>query len=67
MRTHTHTHTHTHMYTLRTQVSSLNGVKIYNCAAGKTVPEWMEEAKKKHKSLRYLTLAVTVHGVLCDV
>jgi ribosome biogenesis protein ENP2 len=28
-------------------------VKIYNCAAGKTVPEWMEDAKKKHKSLRY--------------
>lgn len=38
------------------KVSTLGGVKIYNCSAGKTLPQWYEEAKNKNDrrgSLRY--------------
>ncbi len=35
------------------KVSSLNGVQIYNVAAGKTNPQWAEEAKKQKTNLRY--------------
>jgi ribosome biogenesis protein ENP2 len=36
------------------KVTELNGVKIYDCAAGKTSPEWLEAfEKKKVGSLRY--------------
>lgn len=35
------------------KVSELNGIKVYNCTAGKTTPEWLEEHKNKHVSLRY--------------
>jgi len=34
-------------------ISELNGVKIYNFAAGKTLPQFLEEARKQHSSLRY--------------
>ncbi len=37
------------MYT----ISEINGVKIYNLSAGKTLPQFLEEAYKKHTSLRY--------------
>jgi ribosome biogenesis protein ENP2 len=36
-------------------VSELNGVKLYNLSSGKTLPEFLEEQKKNHKSLRYNT------------
>ena len=37
------------------KVTTLGGVKIYNCSAGKTLPQWYEEAKKRKGggSLRY--------------
>jgi len=36
------------------KVSTLHGVKIYNCSAGRTLPQWYDEAQKKGgKSLRY--------------
>lgn len=35
------------------KVSALNGVKVYNCSAGKTTPQWMEDSIKKNISLRY--------------
>lgn len=35
-------------------VSSLNGVKVYNLSAGKTLPEWLESTNTaKERSLRY--------------
>ena len=34
------------------KVSSLNGVKVYNCTAGKTLPQWFEEAGNNRRSLR---------------
>jgi len=36
------------MYT----ISELNGVKIYNLSVGKTVPEFMEDAKSKQNKLK---------------
>jgi ribosome biogenesis protein ENP2 len=35
------------------KVSSLNGVQIYNCAAGKTTPQWFDEASKNKTNLKY--------------
>jgi hypothetical protein len=35
------------------QISELNGVKIYNLSAGKSTPEFLDEARKLKKSLRY--------------
>jgi len=29
------------------KVSTLNGIKIYDLSAGKSLPEYMEEAKKR--------------------
>jgi ribosome biogenesis protein ENP2 len=34
-------------------ITELNGVKIYNLSAGKTLPQFLEEAYKKSRSLRY--------------
>ena len=34
-------------------ISELNGIKIYNLSVGKTLPQFLEEAYKKNKSLRY--------------
>ena len=36
------------MYT----ISEINGIKIYNLSAGKTLPQFLEEANKRKKSLR---------------
>lgn len=36
------------------KVSTLNGVKIYDLAAGKSLPEYMEEAKKRKIKLKHL-------------
>ena len=33
------------------EASDVSGVKVYNLSAGKTLPEWIDEAKKH--SLRY--------------
>ena len=35
-------------------MSTLNGVKIYDLSSGKSLPEYMEEAKKKKIKLRNL-------------
>lgn len=35
------------------QVTVNNDVKVYNLSAGKSLPQFVEEAQKKHKSLRY--------------
>ena len=35
------------------KVSELNGVKVYNCTSGKTTPQWVDEASKTNRSLRY--------------
>lgn len=35
------------------QVTELNDVKVYNLTAGKSLPQFIEEAKKTSKSLRY--------------
>lgn len=35
------------------QVTEYNDVKVYNLSAGKSLPQFVEEAKKKHQSLRY--------------
>lgn len=35
------------------KITEVNGVKTYNMSAGKTLPQFIEEAKKTHKSLRY--------------
>ena len=34
------------------KVSTLNGVKIYDLSAGKSLPEFMEEAKKRKLKLK---------------
>lgn len=36
------------------KVSTLNGVKIYDLAAGKSLPEYMDEAKKLKIKLKNL-------------
>jgi ribosome biogenesis protein ENP2 len=36
------------------KVNSLNGVKIYDLSAGKSLPEYMEEAKQKKVKLKAL-------------
>lgn len=35
------------------KVTEINGVKTYNMAAGKSYSQFVEEAKKTNKSLRY--------------
>ena len=35
------------------KVTEINGVKTYNMSAGKTYSQFLEQAKDKHKSLRY--------------
>lgn len=35
------------------KVTEINGVKTYNMSAGKTYNQFLEEAKKTNKSLRY--------------
>lgn len=35
------------------QVTEYNDVKVYNLSAGKSLPQFLEEAKKKNKSLKY--------------
>jgi hypothetical protein len=36
------------------KVTSLNDVKVYNCSAGKTTPQWLEDGGNKNsKALRY--------------
>jgi len=35
------------------QVTEFNDVKVYNLSAGKSLPQFLEEAKKTSKSLRY--------------
>lgn len=39
------------------QFSAVNGVKIYNLSAGKSVPEWLSERKRRklnHKDIGWL-------------
>ena len=36
------------------KLSTLNGVKIYELSAGKSLPEFMEEAKKRKIKLKHL-------------
>lgn len=36
------------------KVSTLNGVKIYDLSAGKSLPEYVNEAKKKKIKLKHL-------------
>jgi ribosome biogenesis protein ENP2 len=36
------------------KVSTLNGVKIYDLSAGKSLPEYINEAKKKKIKLKHL-------------
>jgi len=36
------------------KVSELNGVKVYDLSSGKSLPEYMEEAKKKKIKLKHL-------------
>jgi ribosome biogenesis protein ENP2 len=36
------------------KVNTLNGVKIYDLSAGKSLPEYMEEAKQKKVKLKAL-------------
>jgi len=36
------------------KVSTLNGVKIYDLSGGKSLPEYMEEAKKRKMKLKNL-------------
>jgi hypothetical protein len=42
-----------HSSAMSLPVTSLNGVKVYNLSAGRTLPQWLEESKKKKISLRY--------------
>jgi len=35
------------------KVTEINGVKTYNMSAGKSYHQFIEEAKKNNKSLRY--------------
>jgi hypothetical protein len=30
------------------KVTSSNGVKVYNCTAGKSTPQWYEDSAKKN-------------------
>lgn len=34
-------------------ISEVNGIKVYNMSAGKTTPQFIEEARRTHKSLKY--------------
>lgn len=34
-------------------VTEINGVKIYNLSAGKTLPQFLQDSYETHKSLRY--------------
>eukprot|EP00931_Biecheleriopsis_adriatica_P041216 TRINITY_DN23588_c0_g1_i1.p1 TRINITY_DN23588_c0_g1~~TRINITY_DN23588_c0_g1_i1.p1 ORF type:complete len:540 (-),score=149.68 TRINITY_DN23588_c0_g1_i1:117-1736(-) len=34
------------------QVTEFNDIKVYNLSAGKSLPQWLEEAQKKKQSLR---------------
>lgn len=36
------------------KVSTLNGVKIYDLSSGKSLPEYMQEAKKRKIKLKHL-------------
>ena len=36
------------------KVSTLNGVKIYDLSSGKSLPEFMEEAKRRKMKLKNL-------------
>ena len=36
------------------KVSELNGVKIYDLSSGKSMPEYLEEAKKRKVKLKHL-------------
>ena len=36
------------------KVSELNGVKIYDLSSGKSIPEYLEEAKKRKIKLKQL-------------
>lgn len=36
------------------KVSTLNGVKIYDLSSGKSLPEYLEEAKKRKIKLKHL-------------
>ena len=36
------------------RLSTLNGVKIYDMSSGKSLPEYMEEAKKRNIKLKSL-------------
>ena len=36
------------------KVSELNGVKIYDLSSGKSLPEYLEEAKKRKIKLKHL-------------
>jgi ribosome biogenesis protein ENP2 len=36
------------------KVSTLNGVKIYDLSSGKSIPEYMAEAKKRKIKLKHL-------------
>ena len=36
------------------KVSELNGVKIYDLSSGKSIPEYLEEAKKRQIKLKQL-------------
>lgn len=35
------------------KITEINGVKTYNMSAGKTNTQFLEDAKKNNKSLRY--------------
>jgi hypothetical protein len=32
------------------EVTATNGVKVYNVSAGKAVPQWLQDRKKKDKN-----------------
>ena len=36
------------------KVSELNGIKIYDLSSGKSMPEYLEEAKKRKIKLKHL-------------
>lgn len=37
----------------RMEVQELQGIKIYNLSSGKTLPQWIEESKKKKLTLKF--------------
>jgi len=37
------------------QVSELNGVKIYDLSSGKSLPQYLEEARKQKVKLKHLS------------